>query len=41
MTGVRIGFDQPSTIMRTGYAGDLAVPVWASFMKVATKGDKA
>ena len=23
-----------------GYAGELAVPIWASFMKVATKGDK-
>ena len=25
---------------RNGYAGELAVPLWASFMKVATKGDK-
>ena len=40
VTGVWIGFDQPSTIIANGYAGELAVPVWASFMKVATKGDK-
>jgi len=40
VTGVWIGFDQPATIIANGYAGDLAVPVWASFMKVATKADK-
>jgi membrane carboxypeptidase/penicillin-binding protein len=40
VTGVWIGFDQPSTIIANGYAGELAVPIWASFMKVATKGDK-
>jgi 1A family penicillin-binding protein len=40
VTGVWIGFDQPSTIISNGYAGELAVPIWASFMKVATKGDK-
>ena len=40
VTGVWIGFDQPKTIIRNGYAGELAVPVWASFMKTATKGDK-
>jgi penicillin-binding protein 1A len=40
VTGVWIGFDQPSTIISNGYAGDLAVPVWAGFMKVATKSDK-
>ena len=40
VTGVWIGFDQPSTIVANGYAGELAVPLWASFMKVATKGDK-
>ena len=40
VTGVWVGFDQPSTIIANGYAGDIAVPVWASFMKVATKGDK-
>jgi 1A family penicillin-binding protein len=40
VTGVWVGFDQPSTITSNGYAGDIAVPLWASFMKVATKGDK-
>jgi 1A family penicillin-binding protein len=40
VTGVWLGFDQPATIIANGYAGELAVPVWASFMKVATKGDK-
>ena len=40
VTGVWIGFDQPTTIIANGYAGELAVPMWASFMKVATKGDK-
>jgi membrane peptidoglycan carboxypeptidase len=41
VTGVWIGFDQPKTILRNGYAGELAVPVWATFMKTATRGDKA
>jgi penicillin-binding protein 1A len=40
VTGVWMGFDQPQTIVSNGYAGDLAVPIWASFMKTATKGDK-
>jgi 1A family penicillin-binding protein len=40
VTGVWIGFDQPATIISNGYAGELAVPLWASFMKIATKGDK-
>ena len=40
VTGVWIGFDQPATIVANGYAGELAVPIWASFMKVATKGAK-
>jgi 1A family penicillin-binding protein len=40
VTGVWIGFDQPATIIANGYAGELAVPLWAGFMKVATKGDK-
>ncbi len=39
VTGVWIGFDQPATIIPNGYAGTLAVPLWASFMRVATKGD--
>ena len=40
VTGVWLGFDQPRTIISNGYAGDLAVPLWARFMKEATKGDK-
>ena len=40
VTGVWIGFDQPQTIIANGYAGELAVPMWAGFMKTATKGDK-
>ena len=41
VTGVWVGFDQPKTIVSNGYAGDLTVPIWAGFMKVATRGDKA
>jgi penicillin-binding protein 1A len=41
LTGVWVGFDQPRTIIRDGYAGDVAVPLWARFMVAATKGDKA
>jgi penicillin-binding protein 1A len=40
VTGVWVGFDRPETIISGGYAGDLAVPLWASFMKVATEGAK-
>ena len=40
VTGVWVGFDQPKTIVSNGYAGELAVPIWAGFMKTATKGDK-
>jgi 1A family penicillin-binding protein len=39
VAGVWLGFDQPQTIVANGYAADLAVPVWAAFMKAATKGD--
>ncbi len=41
VTGVWMGFDQPRTIRRAGYASELAVPVWARFMKSATQGHKA
>jgi len=41
VTGVWVGFDQPKTIIRGGYAGDIAVPMWASVMKAATEGHKA
>jgi 1A family penicillin-binding protein len=40
VTGVWVGFDQPRTILPNGFAGDVAVPMWANFMKVATKDDK-
>ncbi|MBA3637837.1 MAG: PBP1A family penicillin-binding protein [Acidobacteria bacterium] len=40
VTGVWVGFDQPQTIISNGYAGELAVPMWANYMKVATKGHK-
>ena len=40
LAGVWVGFDQPRPIVRDGYAGDVAVPLWARFMTAATKGDK-
>jgi penicillin-binding protein 1A len=39
-TGVWVGFDQPHTILPRGFAADLAVPMWARFMKFATRNDK-
>jgi len=41
VAGVWVGFDQPRTILPGGFASDVAVPLWASFMKTATKGNKA
>ena len=40
VAGVWVGFDQPRTIMPSGFASDVAVPMWATFMKAATRGDK-
>jgi penicillin-binding protein 1A len=40
ITGVWVGFDQPRTIMPNGFAGEIAVPMWAGFMKAATRTDK-
>ena len=40
VTGVWVGFDQPRTILPNGFAADVAVPLWAGFMKGATKGDR-
>jgi 1A family penicillin-binding protein len=40
VTGVWVGYDQPRTIMRGGYAAELAVPLWARFMMTATRDDK-
>jgi penicillin-binding protein 1A len=39
VAGVWVGFDRPRTIVKNGFAGQLAVPMWARFMKVATRGD--
>jgi membrane carboxypeptidase/penicillin-binding protein len=39
VAGVWVGFDQPRTIVKNGFAAQLAVPLWTRFMKVATKGD--
>jgi membrane carboxypeptidase/penicillin-binding protein len=41
VAGVWVGFDQPQTIVSGGYGGELAVPLWGEFMKVATKGNKS
>jgi membrane carboxypeptidase/penicillin-binding protein len=40
VAGVWVGFDQPKTIIANGYAADVAVPIWAGFMKQSTKGAK-
>ena len=40
VAGVWVGFDQPHTILPNGFAADVAVPLWATFMKAATRGDK-
>jgi membrane carboxypeptidase/penicillin-binding protein len=40
VAGVWVGFDQPRTIVKGGYGGDLAVPIWARVMKAATRGAK-
>jgi penicillin-binding protein 1A len=39
VAGVWVGFDTPRTIVKNGFAGQLAVPMWAKFMKAATRGD--
>ena len=41
VAGVWVGFDQPRTIMREGYAGTLAAPIWGRFMQqVMGKGPR-
>ena len=37
VAGVWVGFDTPRTIVKNGFAGQLAVPMWTQFMKAATK----
>jgi 1A family penicillin-binding protein len=39
VAGVWVGFDKPRTIVPRGFAGQLAVPLWARFMKAATRND--
>ena len=41
VAGVWFGMDVPAPIMSEGFAGTVAVPAWASFMRVATKGARA
>ena len=38
VAGVWLGFDEPRTIVRGAGGGELAAPVWASFMAVANRG---
>jgi penicillin-binding protein 1A len=40
VTGVWLGFDKRRTIIANGFAGELAVPMWARFMKQATEKDE-
>jgi penicillin-binding protein 1A len=40
VAGVWVGFDQPRTIVPGGFASQVAVPVWATFMKHATRGHR-
>ena len=40
LAGVWVGCDQPQTIMRDGFAADVAVPMWTRFMNEATAGQK-
>jgi penicillin-binding protein 1A len=40
IAGVWVGFDHPRTILPRGFASDIAVPMWASFMKAATRDAK-
>jgi penicillin-binding protein 1A len=40
VTGVWVGYDMPRTIISNGYAAELAVPIWAKFMKSATRSDE-
>ena len=40
VAGVWFGLDTPAPIMKRGFAGVVAVPAWARFMKAATNGAK-
>jgi penicillin-binding protein 1A len=37
VVGVWVGFDQPRTIVKEGYAARLALPIWSDFMRRTTK----
>jgi membrane carboxypeptidase/penicillin-binding protein len=37
VAGVWVGFDQPATIRREGYAARVALPIWAEFMRRAAR----
>jgi membrane carboxypeptidase/penicillin-binding protein len=39
VAGVWFGHDEKKTIMNRGFAGTIAVPAWARFMKKATEGN--
>ena len=41
VAGVWVGYDKPRTIIKNGFAGQLAVPMWARFMKAATRAQAA
>jgi len=41
VAGVWVGYDQPRTIVRNGYAAQLAVPLWTRFMIGATRDHKS
>jgi membrane peptidoglycan carboxypeptidase len=41
VAGVWVGFDKPKTVFNGGYAAQVAVPIWARFMRDATRGAKA
>ena len=41
VTGVWVGFDQPTTIVANGYAGELAVPIWAQLHEGGDQGGQA
>jgi membrane carboxypeptidase/penicillin-binding protein len=40
VAGVWFGLDTPAPILSRGFAGTVAVPAWARFMKAATTGAK-
>jgi membrane carboxypeptidase/penicillin-binding protein len=39
VAGVWVGYDEPRPIEQNGFAGVIAVPIWAQFMKAATRND--